>query len=121
MPQRTVPIPRLVLAWSVLLAGLFGFWAARSLFDTMAWANAQPLVLFTTSKFATLVCMPPDDRRRLGWDRFLAFLCWPGMQPRHFLPERTLADVQVKPTIAGVVTNVLVVAALARVRTLGDR
>jgi len=49
--------------------------------------------------------MPPDNRRRLSWGRFLAYLCWPGMQPGHFLPERTPTNSQLAPTVPGMLLN----------------
>jgi hypothetical protein len=106
MPQRTVPTPRLLLAWAVMLGGMGAYWAVRPLFDgAIWWAEGSTFVLFVTSKIATLLCMAPDDRRRLSWGRFVAYLLWPGMQPRHFLPERTPADARPAPTVAGMLLN----------------
>jgi alginate O-acetyltransferase complex protein AlgI len=110
--QRTVPTPRLALAWAVLLGGLFGFWAARPAFDAPTWGLLSGVVLWATSKAATLICMPADDRRRLGWGRLVAYLFWPGMQPRHFLPERTPADAEVAPTVRGVLVDATAAALL---------
>jgi alginate O-acetyltransferase complex protein AlgI len=103
--QRTVPLPRLALAWSVMLGGLVGFWCTRPFLGPIVWTFGEAGVLFASSKFASLVCMPPDDRRRLNWDRLVAYLLWPGMQPRHFLPERTPADSETAPTVLGMSLN----------------
>jgi alginate O-acetyltransferase complex protein AlgI len=84
---------------------MVGFWCVRLWFTAVAWGNATAGVLWVTSKFATLVCMPPHDRRRLSWGRLAAYLLWPGMQPSHFLPERTPADARPAPTILGTLLN----------------
>jgi alginate O-acetyltransferase complex protein AlgI len=106
MHQSTVPTSRLFIAWTVLLGGLAGFWCVRGYFTPLDWVNGSFGLLFITSKFATLVCMPPRDLRRLPWGRFVAYLSWPGMQPRHFLPEHTPADTHPAPTIRGMLINV---------------
>jgi len=103
--QTTVSTPRLLIAWTVMLGGMVGFWCLRPWCDAVAWAEATAAVLWTTSKIATLVCMPPDDRRRLSWGRFIAYLFWPGMQPGHFLPERTPANSRPAPTVSGMLLN----------------
>jgi hypothetical protein len=109
MPQRTVPTPRLLLAWAVMLGGMGAYWAVRPLFDgAVGWAEGSTIVLFVTSKIATLLCMPSDDRHRLGWGRFVAYLLWPGMQPRQFLPERTPAEARPAPTVVGMLLNAVV-------------
>jgi len=104
--QATVSTPRLLIAWTVLLGGMFGFWCLRPWYSAVAWMDAATLVLAVTSKIATLICMPPDDRRRLSWGRFTAYLFWPGMQPGHFLPERTPANSRPAPTVLGLLINV---------------
>jgi alginate O-acetyltransferase complex protein AlgI len=109
---RTVPVSRLVVAWTALLGGLTGFWFVRPYLGAVAWAEASLGVLFVTSKFATLLCMPPDKRRRLGWGRYVAYLLWPGMQPRHFLPERKPADARPAPAVAGLLLNVVAAVGL---------
>jgi alginate O-acetyltransferase complex protein AlgI len=105
--QATVSTPRLVIAWTALLGGMVGYWCLRPWCAALAWADSTGAVLWVTSKIATLVCMPPDDRRRLGWVRFTAYLLWPGMQPGHFLPERTPADSRPAPTVSGMLVNAL--------------
>jgi hypothetical protein len=104
-PQCTVPPSRLLIAWTVMLGGLVGFWCLRPYFTAVAWGNGTAGVLWATSKFATLGCMSIYDRRRLSWARFLAYLFWPGMQPRHFLPERKPADSQPAPSVLGMLLN----------------
>jgi alginate O-acetyltransferase complex protein AlgI len=108
---RTVPAARLAAAWAVLLGGLIGYWFVRPLFDSaLAWTEGTAAVLFASSKLATLLCMPGAERHRLGWGRFVAYLFWPGMQPRLFLPERKPADAQPAPTVAGMLRNAVVAA-----------
>jgi alginate O-acetyltransferase complex protein AlgI len=107
MTQRTVPLSRLALAWAVLLGGLVGFWCVRPYCPALVWVIGQGVVLYVSSKIATLICLPPDERRRLSWDGLAAYLVWPGMQPRHFLPERKPDDAEVVPTVRGAVLNVL--------------
>jgi alginate O-acetyltransferase complex protein AlgI len=109
--QHTVRTGRLLAAWAVVLGGTVGFWFLRPWFTAVGWANATAGVLWTISKVATLVCMPPADRRRLSWGRFTAYLFWPGMQPGHFLPERTPAEVRPAPTVRGVLLNAAAAAA----------
>jgi alginate O-acetyltransferase complex protein AlgI len=104
--RRTVPAARLATAWAVMLGCLVGYWLVRPLFSsTLAWTEGTAFVLFASSKLATLLCMPAAERRRLGWGRFAAYLFWPGMQPRHFLPERRPADARPAPTVAGMLLN----------------
>jgi alginate O-acetyltransferase complex protein AlgI len=103
----TVPTSRLLLAWGVMLGGLVGFWCLRPYCTPVAWGNATAGVLWVTSKFATLVCLPGRERRRLSWARLVAYLFWPGMQPSHFLPESTPAATQPAPTVGGLVLNLV--------------
>ena len=104
--RRTNQAARLAAAWAVLLGGLVGYWLVRPLFGSaLAWTEGTAAVLFASSKLASLLCMPPAERRRLGWGRFAAYLFWPGMQPRHFLPERRPADARPAPTVAGMLLN----------------
>jgi alginate O-acetyltransferase complex protein AlgI len=105
--QATVSTSRLVIAWTVLLGGMVGYWCLRPWCAAFPWVDGSWVVLWVTSKIATLVCMPPDNRRRLGWGRFTAYLFWPGMQPGHFLPERTPADSRPAPTVSGMLINAL--------------
>jgi alginate O-acetyltransferase complex protein AlgI len=105
-PRRTVPAARLAVAWTIMLGGLVGYWCVRPLFaSVLAWTEGTAAVLFASSKFATLLCLPPAERSRLGWGRLVAYLFWPGMQPRHFLPERRPADARPAPTVAGMLLN----------------
>jgi len=104
--QTTVPAARLLIAWTAMLGGMVGFWCVRPYFTPLVWGNATAGVLWVTSKFATLVCMPPGDRRRLTWGRYVAYLSWPGMQPSHFLTEHTPADTRPVPTVRGMLLNV---------------
>jgi membrane bound O-acyltransferase family protein len=106
-PQSTVPTARLLVGWIILLGGLVGFWFIRPSWGAVAWTDASLGVLFVSAKVATLLCTPPRDRRRLSWGRFVAYLFWPGMQPRHFLPERKPADARPAPTVVGLLLNVV--------------
>jgi Membrane bound O-acyl transferase family len=106
-PKATVPLTRLLIAWAVMLGGMVGFWSMRPYLAPLAWVNCTAGVLFITSKFATLVCMPPKDRRRLSWGRFIGYLFWFGMQPRQFLPEYTPDKSQPVPTVRGMFVNAL--------------
>jgi alginate O-acetyltransferase complex protein AlgI len=105
--KGTVPLGRWALAWFVLLGGMIGFWLLRPWMDTMTFNNLQLLVLFTSSKFATLLCMPAPDRRALPWGRYVAYLTWPGMQPRLFLPTHSPDDASDPPTIRWTLLNLL--------------
>src|SRR5262249_10368576 len=110
---RTVQAVRLAAAWAVMLGGLVGYWFVRPLFSSaLAWTEGTAVVLFASSKLATLLWMPRAERRRLSWGRFAAYLFWPGMQPRHFLPERRPADARPAPTVAGMLLNAATAALL---------
>jgi alginate O-acetyltransferase complex protein AlgI len=102
--QRTIPLPNLLVAWAVLTGGLVGFWCVRPWFTGLAWGNGSYVVLYITSKVATLVCLPRAERCRLPWGRLLAYLFWPGMQPRQFFPEQN-PNPQPAPTLRWLVLN----------------
>jgi alginate O-acetyltransferase complex protein AlgI len=96
-----------------MLGGLVGYWLVRPVVDSaLAWAEGTAAVLFASSKLATLLCMPPAERRRLSLGRLAAYLLWPGMQPRHFLPEHTPADARPAPTVRGMLRNAAAAALL---------
>src|SRR5262249_8364822 len=76
---------RYVLAWTVMLVGLVGFWCCRPLLSSVAFNAGQLVVLLLTWKIASLICLPDSDWRRFTWPRLLAYCIWPAMQPRQFL------------------------------------
>lgn len=102
----TVPLSRLLPAWLLLAAGMAGAFAvlAASLDPTARLAGFAAAWMIST-KAATLICLAPDDRKRLGWPRFLAYLICPVMQPRQFLPERKPSASDIRPTVRGVLIN----------------
>src|SRR5262249_18976328 len=106
MPRLTVPLGRLIIAWLVLLAGLaFAFASLASSLAAASKIAGFVLAWMLSSEIATLLCMDPEDRRRLGWGRFLAYLICPVMQPRQFLPERKPSTDDIRPTIPGLLLN----------------
>lgn len=106
-PGASLSTTRFLAAWSILLGGLAAFWLLRPVLDTQAWNYGQLLVLFSTSKVATLLCLPDAERRGLRWSRLAAFLVWPGMQPRLFLPGRSMDASSPAPTLRGCLANLL--------------
>ncbi len=106
-PERTLSTARLLAVWSVLLGGLVGFWLLRPYFDARTWNNGQFLVLFATSKLATWLALSSAERRALPWRRLVAYLVWPGMQPRLFLPDRWPSAADIVPTLRGTALNLL--------------
>src|SRR5262245_30805839 len=105
MPPRPVPLWRLLLAWFALVAGVAGFWSAGPSLDTVGGLYAFVAAWLVTSKAASLLCLRADEFHRLSWGRLIAYLIFPGTQPRHFLPERKPSAQDVRPTILGVVLN----------------
>src|SRR5438128_415303 len=76
---------RYLVAWIVLLSGMVGFWLVRPWFEPIDWVRLAMLGLFLTSKFATLWCLSTTEWAAMSWRRLIAYLLWPGMQPRQFL------------------------------------
>lgn len=106
MPQ---PIPlRLLVAWLLLLIGMILVFAALAapLEPTYRLAGFA-LGWMIPTKVATLLALDPADRRRLTWPRFLAYLICPVMQPRQFLPERVPSPDDIRPTLLGLVLNLV--------------
>jgi len=98
---------RLLLAWAILLTGLVGFWFCRPFFDPLTWLNLQILSIFVSSKLAMLIVLEPSTRRQVTPGRLLAFLLWPGMEPRLFVPGRPMPGPELSPTWAGCLINLL--------------
>jgi hypothetical protein len=90
-----------------MLGGLVGFWLLRPYLDTQVWTFFMIMVLFWSSKVATLLILPARERRALPWGRLVAYLFFPGMRPRLFLPDRVPADTDVVPTPRGFALNLL--------------
>jgi Membrane bound O-acyl transferase family len=106
------PTRRFVLAWTVMIGGPAGFWCSRPWLGGRAFDLGLFAVLLVTWKVASLIGLTPGDWSRLTRLRLLAYLVWPGMQPRQFLKgQRTAADAPV-PTVPGFFLNVLTGAAL---------
>jgi Membrane bound O-acyl transferase family len=106
------PTHRFVLAWSVMIGGLAGFWCCRPWLGTRAFNYGQLFVLGATWKIASLVCLPRQTWARFTPLRFLAYCVWIGVQPRQFLVgERTAPDAPI-PTWRGLLVNVLTGAVL---------
>src|SRR5262249_52125685 len=100
--------PRVLLAWLFLVAGLVvGFTLLRSSLPGRPLLYALVATWMIMGKTASLLCMPPADRRRLSWGRLVAYLIWPGMQPRQFLPGRAPSKSDIAPTLGGVLLNAL--------------
>ena len=96
---------RLLLAWAIILTGLIGFWCVRPWFDPLPWLNFQILIVFSTSKLAMLIVLDAALRRQLTAGRLLAFLLWPGMEPRLFVPHRPMPGPELSPRWTGCLIN----------------
>jgi alginate O-acetyltransferase complex protein AlgI len=106
-PAELSPV-RLLVGWAILLGGLVGWWFQRPFFDVPTWTNLSLAVLFVTSKIATLICMPPVERRQLPWGHFVAYCLWPGMQPRCFLPGYVPDPTAPVPTLSAFLVNLAI-------------
>src|SRR5262249_38963828 len=108
MPQRTVPLSRLLLAWALLLGGIgAACWFLGPHFDPDNRLVALVLTWMLTAKTASLLCMPPGDVRRLHWRPIIAYLFCPAMRPAPFLPARVPSSPDIAPTVRGVLLNLL--------------
>jgi membrane bound O-acyltransferase family protein len=103
---------RLLVAWAILLTGLVGFWFCRPWFDPLTWLNSQILSIFISSKVAMLIVLEPASRQQIRLGHFLAFLLWPGMEPRLFVPGRPIPGLEMSPTGLGCFVNLLAGIAL---------
>jgi alginate O-acetyltransferase complex protein AlgI len=100
-------VARLVLAWAVLFIGLVGFWFFRPSFDPLTWLNLQILSIFGTSKIAMLIALDPALRRQITLGRLAAFLFWPGMEPKLFVPGRPMPGPKLSPRWTDCLVNLL--------------
>jgi hypothetical protein len=106
------PPHRFVLAWSVMIGGLAGFWCCRPWLGTRAFNYGQLVVLGATWKIASLLCLPRQAWTRFTPLRFLAYCIWIGVQPRQFLVgQRTAPDAPI-PTWRGWLVNMVTGAVL---------
>jgi hypothetical protein len=107
---RSLP-RRFVLAWGVMIVGLFGFWCSRPFLGTRAFYG-QLAILLLTWKIASLLCLPAQAWARFTPLRLLAYCVWIGMQPRQFLVGQRTATRAPIPTFSGFVRNAVTGAAL---------
>ncbi|HMF20105.1 MAG TPA: MBOAT family protein [Gemmataceae bacterium] len=103
---------RLLLAWTILLAGLIGFWFFRPWFDALTWLNLQILSIFVSSKIAMLIVLDPALRKQLTLARLIAYLLWPGMEPKLFAPGRSIPSPELSPQWTGCIANLLTGSAM---------
>jgi hypothetical protein len=106
------PLHRFVLAWGVMVGGLVGFWCCRPWMRASAFNYGQLAVLLATWKIASLLCLPPQAWARFTPLRFLAYCIFYGMQPRQFLLGQRTASGAPIPTVAGIIQNAIIGAAL---------
>ena len=78
----SIPLHRLVLAWTVMVVSLVGFWCSRPWLETRVFNYGQLAVLLVTWKIASLLCLPTHEWRRFTPLRLLAYctgmVCSPG-------------------------------------------
>jgi hypothetical protein len=110
--ERPASIPRFVLAWTILLGSLVGFWSCRPWLDEQAFQYGQLAVLMVTWKVATLLCLSPGEWARFPWHRLVTYLVWIGMQPRLFLVGYQPNPGAPQPTLVGILVNGLTGAVL---------
>jgi hypothetical protein len=106
-PARPVSTRRFLLAWSVMIGGLVGFWCCRPWLEARTFNYGQLAVLLVTWKIASLLCLPPGDWARFSALRLLAYCIWYGMQPRQFLRGQKTAPGAPVPTVPGLLLNIL--------------
>ena len=106
------PLCRFVVAWALMIGGLAGFWCCWPWLGTRAFNYGQLVVVMTTWKIASLLCLAPQAWARFTPLRILAYCVWYGMQPRQFLKgERTAPGAPI-PTLGGIVINAVTGAVL---------
>jgi hypothetical protein len=108
-PSTEIPVPlhRFVLAWTVMVGGLVGFWCIRPFLGTSAFNYGLLAVLLLTWKIASLLCLPKQAWSRFTPLRFLAYCLFIGMQPKQFLVgQRTAAGAPI-PTFVSIVRNAI--------------
>jgi hypothetical protein len=108
-PSTEIPVPfhRFVLAWTVMVGGLVGFWCIRPFLGTSAFNYGLLAVLLLTWKVASLLCLPKQAWPRFTPLRFLAYCLFIGMQPKQFLVgQRTAAGAPI-PTFVSIVRNAI--------------
>lgn len=96
---------RLLLAWGLMVGGLAGWWCCRPWLEPTTFNWGQVVVLMLSWKVASLLVLSPPAWRRFTPLRFLAYCCWPGMQPSHFLVGQTTTTNAPVPTVAGLLLN----------------
>ncbi len=111
-PRRSAPTRRFVLAWSLMIGSLVGFWCCRPWLGTSAFNYGQLAVLLVTWKIASLICLPPGAWVRLTPLRLLAYCIWYGMQPKQFLEGEVTAARAPVPSVSGILLNALTGSAL---------
>jgi hypothetical protein len=114
VPATHLPAPlhRLVLAWTVMIGGLAGFWCCRPWLGTRTFNYGQIVVIMTTCKIASLLCLPSPTWARFTPLRFLAYCVWIGLQPKQFLVgQRTAPDAPI-PTWRAWFVNIVTGAVL---------
>lgn len=111
-PCPPVSTTRLLLAWCVMIGPLALFWACRPLLSESVFDYGQVPLLLGTWKVASLLCLAPEAWARFSWPRFLAYLVWPGMQPRQFLAGQVSDPRAPRPTVRGLLLDILAGAAL---------
>jgi hypothetical protein len=107
-----VPTRRFVLAWTVMIVSMAGFWCCRPWLSTTVFNYGQIVVLMGSWKIASLLILPPASWARLTPLRLLAYCFWPGMQPDQFLAGREPVAGAPVPTVLGLLLNALAGAVL---------
>jgi alginate O-acetyltransferase complex protein AlgI len=103
--ERPVSTRRLLLAWTLIVGPLAGFWCLRPWLPTTTFNYGQILVLMLSWKVASLLVLTPADWQRFTPLRFLAYCVFFGMQPRQFLKGQSLTPGAPVPTMTAVVVN----------------
>jgi Membrane bound O-acyl transferase family len=111
-PRRSAPGRRFVLAWTLMIGSLAGFWCCQPWLGSKVFNYGQLVVLLVTWKIASLLCLAPGAWARFTPLRLLAYCVWYGMQPTQFLRGEVTARQAPVPSVSGIVLNALTGAAL---------
>ncbi|MFO0958724.1 MAG: membrane bound O-acyl transferase family-domain-containing protein [Isosphaeraceae bacterium] len=100
------------LAWALMIAGPVASWCAWPWLGSQAFTIVILVALLASWKAAALICLPRESWGDFPPLHLLAFLVWPGMQPRQFLRGAVTAEGTPVPTWAGFARNLIAALAL---------
>jgi alginate O-acetyltransferase complex protein AlgI len=105
--RRSAPARRFVVAWTLMVGALVGYWCCKPWLSTKVFNYGQLAVFLLTWKIASLLCLSPAAWARLTPLRLLAYCIWYGMQPQQFLKGQVTAAGAPVPSVKGILLNAL--------------